>query len=162
MVAKTKDRFLIERYAQAEASSFRNFLMQESPDNVDVLTKDFGFDIEKGLITFTDYLIYLPRDEAYKLVNAPLKNGKVQVHKDSIANLLPEKLRSDLRRDLRKDIDVPPIFNTYATEISKEVSREKAFRTKENFGAVEVELFPPCIDELIQDAQSGDPMAHQP
>ena len=162
MVAKTKDRFLIERYAQAEASAFHKFLMSESPDNVDTLAKGFGFDIDEGLITFTDYLNYLPHDEVYKLVNAPLRRGKVQVHKDSIANLLPEKLRSELRRDLRKDMDVPPLFDTYAAEISKEVSREKAFRTKEDFGAVEVELFPPCVKELIQDAQSGTPMAHQP
>ena len=51
---------------------------------------------------------------------------------------------------------------TYAEEIKKEVNRDKAFRTQEDFGAVEVEYFPPCIKALIADAQSGEPMAHQP
>ncbi len=162
MVAKTKDKFLIGKYAEAEASAFHSFLMNEPDDVVESLAKEFGFDVEDEAIQFTDYLKYLPRDEDYKLVNSPLSGGKVRVGRDAIAGLLPEKLKAELEKSLRKDMDVPPIFATYAEEIKKEVNRDKAFHTKEDFGTVEVEYFPPCIKALIADAQSGQPMAHQP
>jgi len=162
IVGKTKDKFLISRYARAEARSFKRFLMRESPANVGALAKDFGFSVGDAVIPFTDYLKYLPRDEQYKLVNAPIKNGQVKVDRESIANLLPEKLRDQIEKDLMQPMDVPTIFDTYAAEIAKEVNRDKAFQTKENFGKVEAGVFPPCIKLLIQEAESGQPMAHQP
>ena len=162
MITKTKDKFLIGKYAEAEANSFRNFLMGEPDDVVGSLAREFGFDVGGEAIPFTDYLKYLPRDEEYKLVNSQMKLGKVRVGREAIANLLPEKLKAELEKSLRRDIDVPPVFDTYAGEIKKEVNRDKAFRTKEDFGVVEVGHFPPCIKALISDAQSGEPMAHQP
>lgn len=162
IVAKTKDKFLISKYAEAESRAFKNYLMHESSDNIGMLAQDFGFSIHDETIPFTDYLQYLPRDEKFKLVNAPLRDGKVRVSIDAITNLLPEKLKSQLEKDLSKPLDAPHLFETYASEVVKEVNRDKAFRTTENFGKVDVESFPPCIKALIADAQSGEPMAHQP
>ncbi|MFC2174654.1 hypothetical protein ACFLQ2_02180 [archaeon] len=162
IVGKTKDKFLIGRYARAEAKAFSRFLMRESPTNLQALAKDFGFNTNDAAIPFTDYLKYLPRDEAYKLVNAPIKNGEVKVDQESIANLLPEKLREQIEKDLMQPMDVPEAFDTFAAEVSKEVNRDKAFTTQENFGKVEAGVFPPCIKVLIQEAESGQPMAHQP
>ncbi len=162
IVAKTKDRFLIQKYAEAESRSFKNFLMKESPDIISVLSKDFGFNVNDKSISFVDYLRYLPRDDEFKLVNSQLQNGQVKVKKEIIANLLPEKLRAQLEKDLKQVPNVPGLFDTYANEVAKEVNREKAFQRKEDYGEVEAGLFPPCIKCLIQDSQSGEPMAHQP
>jgi len=72
-------------------------------------------------------------------------------------------LRSKLEEDLSQKYDVPEIYETYAKELKQEVNRDKAFSTdKKDFGAVELDKFPPCIKELLQQSQSGEPMAHQP
>ncbi|MCK4327644.1 MAG: DNA primase large subunit PriL [Candidatus Diapherotrites archaeon] len=162
IVGKTRDKFLISRYARAEARAFQKFLLHESPANLGALARDFGFSISDAVIPFTDYLKYLPREEEYKLVNAPLKDGQVQVDNESIAHLLPEKLRDQIEKDLYQPMDVPTVFDTYAAEVAKETNRDKAFKITEEFGKVEAGIFPPCIKLLIQEAESGQPMAHQP
>lgn len=162
MVARTKDRFLAERFAEGEANNFRRFLLDEPPDNIPFLAKGFGLGIEDGAVPFVDYLRYLPRHGGQGLANAQLKGGMVRVGREEIASLLPEKLKAELERDVRKPMDVPPLFDTYAGEIAKEANREKAFKRTEDFGAIAVESFPPCMKALITDAQSGEPMAHQP
>jgi len=72
LVSCTKDRFLIKKYAVAEANAMRKFLYKENEKTISQLAADLGLNIENDSVYFVDYANYIPQQEQYKLVNSQL------------------------------------------------------------------------------------------
>ncbi|MCD6522387.1 MAG: DNA primase large subunit PriL [Candidatus Diapherotrites archaeon] len=162
IVSLTKDNYLINRYAHAEANTARRFLYRDDNGVVDGIATDVGINMHNRSVFFVDYLNNIPLQEQFKLVNAPLDKGRVTLTRESEIEMIAEVLRNNIIRDLKKRYDIPSIYSTYAKELKQGVSAEKAVISDEDLGPVDASLFPPCIKALLSRARAGENMAHQP
>ncbi len=156
------DSFVKRRYARAEANALRRFLEKE-PQFASQLSADLGVPITEGFVPFVAYANAAP--EQYKLVNAELDSGRVRLRRqETLVEFVAELFRQRIEEDIAKPMKVPKRYTSIAAEIKGEVNRDKAYSSvKEmNLGPVTTSEFPPCITALIELAQSGAPMAHQP
>jgi DNA primase large subunit len=150
------------RYARAEANALRRFLEKE-PQLAAQLAADLDVKITDASVPFVAYANAAP--EQYKLVNAELESGVVRLRRqDTLVEFVAELFRQRIEEDIAKPMKVPERYTSIAAEIKGEVNRDKAYSSvKEmNLGPVSTSEFPPCITALIEQAQSGAPMAHQP
>jgi DNA primase large subunit len=163
LVALTNDSFIRRRYARAEANSLKRFLDRE-PGIAPQLAADLGAPIEGGTVPFTAYANASPSSEALKLVNSRLLGGRVTLRSEALTGFVSELFRQKVERDVSVAVDVPARYASIAAEIKKEVNREKAYESGHEAitGPADPSIFPPCIKALVDAAQSGQPMAHQP
>ncbi|MBN3037030.1 MAG: DNA primase large subunit PriL [Candidatus Diapherotrites archaeon] len=161
LVGLTKDRVLMKRYARAEARSVKKFLYNEPADFVQSLAVDVGVGLDGNTVSFVEYANAAPSSEEYKLVNMPLVAGRVALRGDALVEVVSETLRNQILNDLERRVEVPDIYSTFASEMRAEVSKEVS-PAAVPLGPVESGAFPPCIQALISEARSGQPMAHTP
>ncbi|MBN1134662.1 MAG: DNA primase large subunit PriL, partial [Methanosarcinaceae archaeon] len=102
------------------------------------------------------------KDLNWKLVNRKLDSGNVHIAKEEFARLLQEAVRERILASL--PMDVPPDIcrscETYLIEIKEILESRKNVFGAGDFGAVESELFPPCIAHAIANVRTGVNLAH--
>ena len=162
IVGLTRDKFLIKKYAGAEANSLRKSLFYESESTCRELAQDLGIIVDNNSVVFTDYVNNIPQRDEYRLVNSKLDKGRVYLTKSILTEVLSEQLKNQLEHQLSQRFRVPEFYQNYADELKREVSRDKAFASTSSFGRVNTALFPPCMKAIINHVQSGSPVAHQP
>lgn len=161
LVSLTNDNLITKQYAYAESNAMRKFLSDEKEETIKKLALELGISIHDGTVSFIDYLKNLPKNNEYRLVNVPMKEGRVYLSKELLVGILAERFRLRLEEELSKKIDVPQTYKTYAMEIKKEFTRQIPIKDI-NLGIVESEKFPPCIKALIQRHISGEKVPHTP
>lgn len=168
LVSCVDDNFLIRRYALAEAVSCYELLHSEpyeficsiaSDFHVDVLFSDHQFDIH-----FTDYIRLASSMKAleWKLVNRKIQKGHVYISKEELARLLQEAIRDRIQSSLPLDVpeDICQMCVPYISPIQTELQQMKETFGSGDFGAVESNMFPPCMAHAIANVRAGVNLAH--
>ncbi|MCD4739834.1 hypothetical protein K8R43_01430 [archaeon] len=155
LASLTTDYSLIQRFSRGEAARLSRHLLND-PHRLSEIAKELGINISENQISFADYVKAAP--EKYPLVNAPLKQGVIQIDDRILPEIIANTLRSKLSQELSKKINVPQVYSKQASAFKKELL---SFTT-EDLGPLKIEAFPPCINTLINQAKLGSPMPHQP
>lgn len=181
LVSVVNENILVRRYAQAEAAAaaekfdadFTDDTELESVsdrgtvDREDVLREfdllahvhartDGGFDV--------DLASYLPlasdlRDDEWRLVNRRLRDGRVPVTDGELDRLLQAAVENRVRDGLPLDVpeDIARELEAPADEIRRILSELDLTR---EIDTVVPELFPPCMQHLLDQVQRGEHLAH--
>ncbi len=153
IVSSANNRYLINRYAVAEAKRASDYLSSDDsahPDYVGLVAGEFGVEFEKGadgfLVPLAHYLAYTPRSMDYKLTNREVAAGKVRVSRHERIRILEEAVRKRIERSL-------PMRGDFSGEIKSAGARMLALLPKLEATVMRVgqENYPPCIRKLLED-----------
>jgi DNA primase large subunit len=173
IVSCTNDRQLIDRLTRYEAERAYYFLVNEEEWNQNYHSEDgrysrlwiaiadeLGIHITEDRMRVADYveLVAPMHDDRYRLINRHVGKGFVEIKNEDRYELLRERIRVLLRRDLphRVPQSICELLAPKAAEIKK-VYQEQMLR---QFGTVEEQAFPPCIQSLIAALSSGMNLTH--
>ncbi len=169
LVACVDDQLFTRRYALAEAKAAYTFLRNETPDFLLEFGEDFGIlaDSQDSYFSmhFTDYIRFSNslKDPSWKLTNRQLRTGKIKITKEEFARLLEEAVRERIEQSFPIP-EIPPEVSSfcapYVAEIKEQFEVQKKKFGSTDFGAVEPELFPPCIAHALANVQGGVNLAH--
>ncbi len=159
------DPYLNGRYSLAEARHAYKNLGEEPTSFIMDVAKEFGIDLEGGedlKIHFTDYLKYSPTwSDKWKLVNRPLKKGRIEISKMNGARLIQEALKKRIHSEI---VDARPskeMMDVFKKEILM-IKNELMMREGEEVttGKASIAKFPPCMKKLLGAVQSGMNVPH--
>ncbi|MCC4769701.1 DNA primase regulatory subunit PriL [Methanosarcina sp. DH2] len=169
LVACVDDQLFTRRYALAEAKAAYTFMRNENPDFLLEFGEDFGIqaDFQDSYFNmhFTDYIRFSNslKDPSWKLTNRQLRAGKIKITREEFARLLEEAVRERIEQSFPIP-EIPPEVSSfcapYVAEIKEQFEVQKKKFGATDFGAVEPELFPPCIAHALANAQGGVNLAH--
>jgi DNA primase large subunit len=169
LVACVDDQLFTRRYALAEAKAAYFSLRNENPVFLLELAEDFEISAEYRAsyfsMHFTDYIRFSNslKDPAWKLTNRQFRAGKVRITREEFARLLEEAIRERIERSFpipEIPDEVSSFCAPYAAEIKDQFEVQKKKFGATDFGAVETELFPPCISHALANVQGGVNLAH--
>ena len=87
------------------------------------------------------------REERWRLVNRDIEHGMVKVKKNETDEILRECIRVTISRNL--PLPVPSGICEVLAPVVKEISAAEQQHLLEQFGSVEEQCFPPCMQALI-------------
>lgn len=169
LVACVDDQLFTRRYALAEAKAAYNILKNENPTFLLKFGEDFGVsaDFRNPYFSmhFTDYIRFSSslKDPAWKLTNRQFRSGEVKITREEFARLLEEAVRERIEQSFPIPgipSEVSSFCAPYVAEIKDEFEVQKKKFGATDFGAVEPELFPPCISYALANVQGGVNLAH--
>ena len=153
IVSAAASRYLINRYAVAEAKRAGDYLSSDlsaHPDYVEAVAGEFGIKFEKAgaqfLIPLAAYLNYTPRSIDYKLTNREVAKGSVRVSSHERIRILEEAVKKRIESTL-------PIRAEFPFEVKSAGARVLALLPKLESAIVRVgqENYAPCIKKLLED-----------
>jgi len=153
IVSSADNRYLINRYAVAEAKRASDYLSSDDaarPENIDEVAGEFGVSFEKSknayLVPLASYLAYTPRSIDYKLTNREVTAGKVRVNRHERVRILEEAVRKRIEGSL-------PIRAQFPPEVVEAGKRMLSLLPKLETAIVKLgqENYPPCIRRLVED-----------
>ncbi|MEI7620852.1 MAG: hypothetical protein WCJ57_04790 [Candidatus Falkowbacteria bacterium] len=162
MVSCANNRYLINRYAVAEAKKTNDYLSSDSsahPEYVDAVAAEFGIKFEKSgaqfLVPLGKYLAYTPRSTDYKLANREVSAGKVRVSNHERVRMLEEAVKKKIEREL-------PIRAAFPAEVKVSGTRVLAMLPKLEANIVKVgqENYPPCVRRMIEELSLNVNLPH--
>ena len=162
IVSCANNRYLINRYAVAEAKKTSDYLSSDDSahsDYVDAVAAEFGIKFEKSgahyLVPLGKYLTYTPRSTDYKLANREVSSGKVKVSSHERVRMLEETVKKKIEREL-------PIRAAFPEEIKAAGARVLAMLPKLESTVVKLgqENYPPCIRRMIEELSLNVNLPH--
>jgi DNA primase large subunit len=165
IVSCANNRYLINRYAVAEAKKTSDYLSSDSsgaaahPEYVDAVAAEFGIKFEKTgshfLVPLGKYLSYTPRSTDYKLANREVASGKVKVSNHERVRMLEEAVKKKIEREL-------PIRADFPAEVKASGARVLALLPKLESAVVKVgqENYPPCVKRMIEELSLNVNLPH--
>ncbi len=164
------DVYFTRRYALGEAIHAYKQLINETPDFLHSISKEFKLDLkfydetQKFGIYFTNYLHHAPtRYKEWKMVNRVMKNGYISISQKELARLIQEALRERINNELDSRICEGRIARTFYSDISRFknlVSKHRKKIETTPMGKVDLEKLPPCMKSILRDIQSGENVPH--
>ena len=153
VVSAAANRYLINRYAVAEAKRASDYLSADDsahPEYVELVAGQFGISFrpqgKNVLVPLADYLACTPRSFDYKLTNREVGGGMVKVSRHERARILEEAVRKRIEGSL-------PVKADFPSEVRAAAARMVLLIPKLEVAAVRVgqENYPPCIKKLMDD-----------
>jgi DNA primase large subunit len=169
IVSTLSDKFLVRRYAMAEAIYAYKGLINKDPKFIAFVADQFnikpvniaqdGFDVQ-----FFDYLKYstLIRAPEYKLVNRDVSNGLIWISPRELSRLIQEALRKKINDELPVELDdsLKKRLLPELKEIKSLIQTRKQQYDVKDLGRVSVLSFPPCMKQLLGMTQAGENVPH--
>ena len=162
IVSFANNRYLINRYAVAEAKKTGDYLSSDAgahQEYVDAVASEFGIKFEKAgaqfLVPLGKYLTYTPRSTDYKLANREVGSGKVRVSSHERVRMLEEAVKKKIEREL-------PIRAAFQGEIKSAGARVLAMLPKLETVVMKLgqENYPPCIQRMIEELSLSVNLPH--
>ena len=153
IISSAANRYLINRYAIAEAKRAGEYLSiddSSNPQNVLEIEREFEAEFERAengfLVPLSPYLRYTPRSIDYKLTNRDVSGGKVRVNRHERIRMLEEAIRKKIESGL-------PIKSSFGKEIAEAGARILLLLPKLEATSVQIgqENRPPCIRKMLED-----------
>jgi DNA primase large subunit len=169
LVSCINDKFLVKRYALAEATTAYKRLLVEELEFVESVAKEYFTDIYRAdsffKLHFQEYLKYSSslRGSEWKLVNCELANGWIKIAKKDFIRLLQEAIRSKIDFELPIEVDkeLKDSLKNYLSEINNLLSAgKKAIPELKSFGKITILKFPPCMRKLLASIESNENVPH--
>jgi DNA primase large subunit len=155
------ERGVTERHARYEAIRASLFLKEESPALRKFLGDRIGLDIHADRIPVTQFveLTSSLRESTWRLVNREIVNGSVLLLEMEIDDLLRERIRSILVKQF--PLPVPRALCETIAPVLAGITATYQEQILQQFGEVDEESFPPCINALVQAITEGTNLPHQ-
>ncbi|MFA6213654.1 MAG: hypothetical protein WC717_00045 [Candidatus Micrarchaeia archaeon] len=162
IVSCANNRYLINRYAVAEAKKTGGYLSSDAasrPEYLDAVASEFWIKFEKSgaqfLVPLGKYLSYTPRSVDYKLANREVSGGKVRVSSHERVRMLEEAVKKKIEREL-------PIRAAFPSEIKAAGARVLAMLPKLESAVVKLgqENYPPCIRRMVEELSLSVNLPH--
>ena len=153
IVSSANNRYLINRYAVAEAKRASDYLasdMGHRPEYLELAAAEFGIKFEKRgdafFVSLANYLNYTPRSIDYKLSNREVSGGKVKIKSHERIRMVEEAVKKKIEATL-------PIRAEFTPDIKASGVRLLALLPKLEAPVAKVgqENYPPCIRKLIEE-----------
>ena len=159
MRAFLHNKYLINKFAVAEAKRASSAMGRENAENLRKLQKELGIfpsSFEgKTVVPLPTFLTFSPRAIDYRLINRNVKGGFVEVNSREIIRLMEEAVKTKAEK-ISPLKDPPESVRKYAAELMKLVPKQvpipMSFREGDN---------PPCIEKLLEVAKSHQNLGHQ-
>ena len=161
MIVSCTNQFMINKYANSETEKAVRYLSSELPHVKLAVEQELGFDKNSRRIKLQEYipLHLIKHGTEYKLVNCKIHNGYVSFTENmDTMHILREKIRSKIMRKMPLNVN-PDVKEIFAPIIS-EITQKSEDMSNTNFGAVEVDDFPPCIKNLITMLERRENLTH--
>ncbi|MFA4876249.1 MAG: DNA primase regulatory subunit PriL [Methanoregula sp.] len=167
------DKQLLDRLTRYESERAYFFLVSEEEWNqnyrqgdsdysrlFELISEELGIRITSDRMPLADYveLVAPLHDDRYHLVNRRLEQGFVRVKKEERYELLRERIRVLMRRDLPHKVPA-----SLCEQLAPKAARiKKAYQEQmlQQFGTIEENAFPPCMQALITALTSGTNLTH--
>jgi len=164
IVSVTNNRYLINRYAVAEAKRASDYLSSDEsrhPEYLEMVSAEFGVKFTQAgkgkgfLVPLPAYLSFTPRSFDYKLTNRQVAAGLVSVTRHERVRILEEAVRKRIEASL-------PIRAEFPAEVKEGGARMLSLIPKLEIAAVKVgqENYPPCIKKLTEDLSLNINLPH--
>jgi DNA primase large subunit len=173
MISVLEDDHVLRRHALAEAERSSRFLAREDPDvllraagALDVPLEPVGGGDEALFeLHFADYLRWATeiKNKEWKLINQPLEDGTIVLPQERAARLLEEAVKDHVEADLPLPVpeDLADPLEEHLEPVREAAEeRRSAFGDVDEFGEVDMDAFPPCMQTIIDQLQSGEHVSH--
>lgn len=159
LVSCTRDRLMIDRLCRYEARRAYELLVEEDTGKKEYIAQSMGMP-PAGAIPVITYieLVAGMREDRWRLVNRIISGGKVVLKTEEQDELLRERIRIVLHQQL--PLTVPDSICSLIAPASSRVTAAYQQHMLEQFGTVEEESFPPCIQALIVALTAGTNITH--
>jgi DNA primase large subunit len=159
LVSCIRDRVMIDRLCRYEAQRAFDLILDEDPAKKAYIAESVGMPLksEIPLVTYIE-LVSGMRDDRWRLVNRVLSSGNVQVRAEEGDELLRERIRFILHRQL--PLTIPESICTEIAPATSRITIAYQQHMLEQFGTVDEESFPPCMQALIGALTAGTNITH--
>lgn len=166
------DEWLARRWANAESRRIGKFLQNDPVEASSALADALGVPSERReaddgatfRLHFTDYLLSAPSDRAWKLVARDLTRGAIDLPHEEFARLLEHGVRNKLFGDFTSMPDVPreveKALRPTIMRLRPILAEQKGKFEGPAITGVEPELFPPCMNKIMNDMGAAVNVAH--
>jgi DNA primase large subunit len=179
IVSCVQDRQLYDRLTRYEAERAYYFLNAETGSEsekgwnentvldddqnsriANYIAAEFGIDLSKDRMPLADYveIVSVLHEDRFKLVNRRVRQGYVGIKKEELLELLRERIRVILRRDL--PYHVPKTICQQLAPVAESIKKEYQEQMLQQFGTIEENSFPPCMQALITALTAGTNLTH--
>jgi DNA primase large subunit len=160
IISCAADRALMERLVRYEAQRAYSFLLDEEEQKRIYVASSIGLDMGQASLPVVQYVEIVAglHEERWRLVNRDATEGRVSISPAEMNELLREQIRVLLFRQL--PLRVP---ETVCRTLESQVGEIKAAYQKsilEQFGAVEEDCFPPCMQAIARALTAGTNIPH--
>jgi DNA primase large subunit len=167
IVSILNDRYLIRRYALAEAKAAYRYLKEEDSDFLKEICEDLQIKVIMNSQIYLPFSTYLQlasgiRDTKWKLVNRKLQLGKVAILKNELARLLQEAIRRKIQDSLPLEVpeDVSKLLTGEVNEVNARLLKQKSSYEQVKLQSVDISCLPPCMASLLRNASAGRNLPH--
>lgn len=160
IISCAADRAMMERLVRYEAQRAYSFLLDEEEEKKIFVASSVGLAIGQASLPVVQYVEIVAglHEERWRLVNRDVAEGRVSVSPAEMHELLREQIRVILLRQL--PLRVP---EKLCSMLASQVGEIRAAYQKsilEQFGAVEEDCFPPCMQALVKALTAGTNIPH--
>jgi len=155
IVLSMRSRFLMNRYAVAEAKRASSYLRSEGDENVKKVGEEVGVHIKGDGIPVGEYLLFAPKAVEYKLANKGLRDGTVLLAKNERIRVIEEAVRKRIERLFEKKVPIPKEIEEASERVRASLPKEKPAERQTG-----EKNFPPCIAKLIEDLKMSENLPH--
>jgi len=161
IVSCSRDRSLGDRLARYEAERAYRFLLDDDESTKTFVAASVGINSDGTSLPVIQYVEIIAglHEERWRLVNRNVQDGQVQVTPDEMHELIREQIRVILERQL--PLKVPEKVCELLQASVEEMTATYQKTMLEQFGTVEEECFPPCMQALMAALTGGTNIPHQ-
>jgi len=147
MIISCTTQFIIEKFAEKEAERAIYYLGYEPSYIQNTIYKELNYTRDGKRILLKDYipLNLAKRDGKYKLVNCEVYHGFITIQDPYL--ILKEKIKQKIMRKL--PLDVKPEIKELFKPVISEIMKHTSSIFSDELGEVNIENFPPCINNII-------------
>jgi len=147
MIISCTTQFVIEKFADKESERAMYYLRHEPIHIQNAVYKELNYIKDGRRISLKEYisLNLIRYDKKYKLVNCDVVRGSITVQDSSL--ILKEKIKQKIMRKL--PINVNPESKELFKPILSEIMKYTSNTFSDELGDVNIENFPPCINNII-------------
>ena len=160
LVSCAKDRALVDRLTRFEAARAWGFLQEEGPAKRSYVAASIGIDPDAREMPVVEYVELVPhlREDRWRLVNREIRAGRVVLGGDELEELIRERIRHVLGRQL--PLPVPGPACEALAPLLADITASYQATILRDFGEVEEEAFPPCLQALVGAITAGTNLPH--
>ncbi len=160
LVSCAGDRQISERLCRYEAGRAYSFLIEDEPAKKEYVAESLGLRGGPGSISLPGYteLSAGMREDRWRLVNRCVEEGNVLLEGREAEELIRERIRVVLLRQL--PLAVPTPVCSQVSPWVEEMTAAAQEQVLASFGAIEEDLFPPCISAIIAALSAGTNITH--
>ncbi|MDD1709917.1 MAG: DNA primase regulatory subunit PriL [Methanoregulaceae archaeon] len=160
IISCATDRALMERLVRYEAERAYTYLLDEDDEKRRYVAASVGLEMGTASLPVVQYVETVAglHEERWRLINRDVAQGRVTVSPQEMNELLKEQIRVILLRQL--PLRVPDKVCSMLELQVGEIRTAYQKTILEQFGAVEEDLFPPCIQALATALTAGTNLPH--